>query len=414
MANYYIVSRNKNNYDLISISNDKLEEIDKYTLNFNNKEELINDINSNGYNLDKDSDLFIVCESKGQIKDRDILYKSSRNTDILTNIDLSLDGNQLKGDSVFTKCLQLSGNYPFMKILNSKLYPIYKDFIDLIKKSNGKNKVPFNRNNMWLANNYNNYRDICVLLNDYESLAGKDINAFLRRKNDLSVDRTDIFNDLKNTLGGGFGQFSMMGGPDNFITITSINPNSISGNSVLKGGKTGEVKEEVAIEVVDSPEMALSVGSKKYQLDMNSIRKVNLCYRDKKYKEEAKNFIFSFLTDEYYMPSNSISHDDKGYYINFDAFEYDYTDEEKKELSSLLTQNMLKLLDNYKRNSRLMREVRGTRGNPSLMDDCNYYRKEIKRYLSKYAESNSKSFNKIYRFCQVQKEVVDNTKGKKK
>ena len=412
MANYYIVSRNGKNYDLISISKDKLEEIDKYTLNFNNKEELINDINSNGYSIDKNSDIFIVSEGNGKIKDRDILYKNERNNDILTNIDLSLNGNQIKGDNVFNKCLLLSKNYPFSKMLYSKLYPIYKEFIDIIKRS--KNTITFNRKNMWLANNYNNYRDICVLLNDYDSLVGKDINLFLRTKNDLSVDRTDIFNDLKNTLSGGFGQLSMTGGPDNFISITSVNPSIIPKNSTLKGSKIGSIKEEANYEVIDHPEMALSVNTKKYQLDMDSIRKINVCYRDKKYKDDVKRFIFSFLTDEYYMPNDSIRHDSKEFYINFDAFGYDYTEDEKDELSSLLSQNMLSLLDGYKRTCRLMGGDNNPGSSDQLLGDRVHYEKELRRYLNKYSDTNSKSFNKIFRFCQVQKEVIDNTKGKKR
>ena len=61
MVNYYIVSRNPNTNEYKSImigDSSVLENIDLYTLNFNNKEELIKDINSYGYNLSNEDDLF--------------------------------------------------------------------------------------------------------------------------------------------------------------------------------------------------------------------------------------------------------------------------------------------------------------------------------------------------------------------
>ena len=78
MVNYYIVSRNPNTNEYKSImigDSSVLENIDLYTLNFNNKEELIRDINSYGYNLSNEDDLFIASLGRSHdLKIKNILY----------------------------------------------------------------------------------------------------------------------------------------------------------------------------------------------------------------------------------------------------------------------------------------------------------------------------------------------------
>lgn len=418
MAKYYVVSRNDDKYDLIKVGHKvKLEDIDKYTLNFNNKEELIEDINSNGNNISSDSDLFIVYKNKGKISTKEILYKGERNYNILDNINKSLNGEDLDYRKVFDETFKLSRRIEFSEMLISSVYPIYKGFIDMVFRSHKDvNQIRFNKDNSWLKNSYNNLRDLCILMDDYDSLQGKRSFLLLSKKIDLARERKVIYDDLNQTIDSGFGQISMFGGPDNYINITGINVSKIPSSHVFKGGKPGNITpKEVSsnIEVTTPPTMTLSVDTKPYKLDMKSIEKINLCYQNRNVKQEAIRGILKFLTSDYYMPEDAIKIMGNSYYIDFDVFGYKYSLEEKNELSSLLSQNMMKNIKGYKDCTKRMK---GPYLHPEVVreyeEDRQAYRSDIKHYLERYAEKNSKSLNKIYRFCQVQRDVIDNTKGK--
>lgn len=417
MAKYYIVSRIGDEYDLIKVGDKtKLEEIDTYTLNFKNKEELINNINSNGNDISTDSDLFIVYMNKGEICTKEILYESDKNFNIKENIDLSLNGDLLVCYPIFKEVFALSKNIEFSNMMLSSIYSIYSDFKNLVYSSH-KNieNVKFNKNNAWLRKSYNNLRDLCVLMNDYDKMMPKRSFIFLGKKTELEKERRSIFTDLKRNLTDSFGQLSFIGGPNNYIHITELHPDNIPDKHVLKGGKEGSIKPQLSIEMTTMPDMAMSYGSTEYKLDLDSIKKVNLCYQSKGVKDNATKQILRFLTSDYYMPGEAIKYKDDKYYIDFDVFDYKYSDEEKKELSSLMSQKMMGLVKGYKNCSDRMKDPFLSGNSMDILDqDRNAFRRDIKRYLDKYADKNSKSINKIFRFCQVQKEVIDNTKGRKR
>lgn len=417
MAKYYLVARNNDKYDLINVGDhNKIEEIDSYTLNFRSEKELIEDINSHGYNLSPKSDLFIIYKKKDDILTKELLYKDRRNYNIRENIDLSLKEQKLVCYFIFKEVFELSKKSDFSQMMNSPVYKIYKGFKDLVYDSHKDiNQVKFDKNNNWLRSSYLGIRDLCILMRDYDKL--KTSSAIhLKNKEQLNNDRKVIFRDLSKTLKTGFGQLSMIGGPENFIHITSINPKNIPNSHVLSGSKTGSIKPKETvpeIEVTKVPKVAASIDKKEYKLDMKSIPKINIAYQSYEKKQTAVKEMLKFLTNDYYMPSGAIKNNGDRYYLDFDVFNYQYSDEEKQELSSLLSQSMMKKIKGYKIcNDRLKDPYLSFSSICDLEDDKKVFRKDIKRYLDKYAEKNYKSLNKIYRFCQVQKEVIDNTKGR--
>ncbi|MBQ6538964.1 MAG: hypothetical protein IJL76_01650 [Bacilli bacterium] len=418
MAKYYVVARIEDSYDLIKIGDKtKLEEIDQYTLNFRNKDELVLDMNTKGNEVDPESDIFIVYKNRGNIVTKEVLYKGRKNFNIRENIDLSLKGEDLKCFYIFKEVFEMSKNIEFANMLLSPVYSVYKEFKDLLYNSHKNiNSVTFNSKNNFLRRSYNNLRDLCVLMNDYETMMPKRSFPILSRKTDLERERRVIFPDLSRTLGDGFGQLSLLGGPNNFVHITSLNPSKIPSKHTLKGSKLGTItpkKVSSNISVTTPPTMAISMGSTPYKLDMDSIEKINLCYQNNRVKQEAVKGIMKFLTSAYYMPADAIRSDGDKYYVNFDAFGYDYTDDQKDELSTLLSQNMMGLIKGYKDCEVRRRDPHISYGSQLTLDeDMDSYKKDIKHYLERYAEKNSKSINKIYRFCQVQRDVIDNTKGK--
>ena len=65
MAKFYIVAKEENSYNLITINGGKnLEDIDLFTSQFTNRQELISYLRDRGYNVSDDVDLFAI--NKGE------------------------------------------------------------------------------------------------------------------------------------------------------------------------------------------------------------------------------------------------------------------------------------------------------------------------------------------------------------
>ena len=423
MSKYYIICKDKNSdsYSIIQIGNNtKLESIDKYTMYFNDKKRLIENINSNGHNISPDSDVFIAYKNGNSVSFKDILYRGITSIEMRENIDISLKdkGAKLETYDMFKRCFD---SYKYRtsivrQLLNSGLYPVYKELKDALK--NSKTFKDFNSNiKYWLRTNYNNIRDLAVLLHDSQKLDHVIINDFIKEKKELNKDRKIIEKDLKTSLDS-FGQLSMIDGPKKeYIHITNVLPRNFPKKRIVsKDNHEGEIKPNIIdnIEVVDSPNMGLSLGEKEYKLDILSIRRINAFRFDRNMKKLAKDRIINFLLDSDYMPNDSIIEENGKYRINFDCFGYDYSEEDKGVISSLLSQNMMGLLFEYKNyDKQLSNEHLSSYSYDVIKEDQKICRNEIRRYLDKYGDVNRRSFDGIFRFCQIQKEVVDGVRESK-
>ena len=426
MANYYIVSRNPNTNEYKSImvgDSSVLENIDLYTLNFSNKTELIADINSYGYNLSEDDDLFIASLGRSHdLKIKDILYNGKYVSNIRDVALASKNKEDFDYRPIFNTTYKLCKNHSLYNRLfnSSKLYKSFKDIIYQTISMFGKigkdgNKV-FNKDNYWLRSSYQLMRDVCVSFNLYESLEGKisldGLNDVIKEEELIDRSRRGLTNDLVRTLENGFGQMSFLGGPDEFIHITSIHPHRVPDNCVLsRKVNSGEIKAVPDIEVTDTPDVAIGVENSEFKLDMASIKKINLHDKSEREKNRARSEIIDLLTDEKYMPYGSIGYDGERYYFNFDAFNYDYSFSDKKMINGMMSQALLRnvffynfyreRLDNYPLES------------SEIYEEKTHYYNQIHRLVTTSTKKSDRVLNKLYKFYTIQKDVVEK-KGKRK
>ena len=426
MVNYYIVSRNPNTNEYKSImigDSSVLENIDLYTLNFNNKEELIRDINSYGYNLSNEDDLFIASLGRSHdLKIKNILYNGKYISNIRNIALASKNKEDFDYRPIFNTTYKLCKNHSLYNRLfnSSKLYKPYKDIIYQTISMFGKigkdgNKV-FNKDNYWLRSSYHLMRDVCVTFNLYESLEGKidldDLSNVIKEEELIDKSRRGLTNDLVRTLENGFGQMSFLGGPDEFIHITSIHPHKVPDNCVLsRKVNSGEIKAVPDIEVTDTPDVAIGVENSEFKLDMASIKKINLHDKSEREKNRARSEIIDLLTNEKYMPYGSIGYDGERYYFNFDAFNYDYSFSDKKMINGMMSQALLRnvffynfyreRLDNYPLES------------SEIYEERTHYYNQIHRLVTTSTKKSDRVLNKLYKFYTIQKDVVEK-KGKRK
>ena len=426
MANYYIVSRNPNTNEYKSImigDSSVLENIDLYTLNFNNKAELIADINSYGYDLSNDDDLFIASLSRSHdLKIKDILYNGKYVSNIRNIALASKNKEAFDYKPIFNTTYKLCKKHSLYNRLfySSKLYKPYKDIIYQTISMFGKigkdgNKV-FNKDNYWLRSSYQLMRDVCVSFNVYESLEEKtnldDLSDVIKEEELIDKSRRGLTNDLVRTLENGFGQMSFLGGPDEFVHITSINPHKVPENGMLsRKVNSGEIKSVPEIEVTDNPDVAIGVENSEFKLDMASIKKINLHDKSEREKNRARYEIIDLLTDEKYMPYGSIGYDGERYYFNFDSFNYDYSFAEKKMINGLMSQALMRnvffynlyreRLDNYPLES------------SEIYEEKTHYYNQIHRLVTTSTKRSDNTLNKLYKFYTIQKDVVEK-KGKRK
>lgn len=427
MANYYIVSRNPNTNEYKSImigDSSLLENIDLYTLNFSNKEELIKDINSYGYNLSNDDDLFIASLGRSHdLRIKDILYKGKYNCNIGEVALASKNKEVFDYKPIFNTTYKLCKKHSlYNKLFNSssKIYKTYKDIINKTISMFGKigkdgSKV-FNSDNYWLRSNYQLLRDVCVSFNQYESLEGKitldDIDEVNREEELIDQSRRGLTNDLIRTLENGFGQLSFLGGPSEFIHITSIYPNNVPDNCELtRKVNSGEIKSVPEIEITDKPDIAIGVENSEFKLDMTSIKKINLHDKSEREKNRARSEIINLLTDEEYMPYGSIGYDGERYYFNFDAFNYDYSFADKKMINGLMSQALMRNV--FFHNLYRERLKNYPLESAEIYEEQSHYYNQIHRLVTTSTKKSDNTLNKLYKFYTIQKDVVDK-KGKRK
>ena len=401
MKKAYLINRKRedNSFNTFRIANnDSLEMIDLFTINFNNKEELVNYLKTLTNDISDNDDLYIIMnDGKNNLKIYDVLYSGDYNKDLEKTCMNSLSKKDLESYNIYYKVMDFYRIHNFRKLFRGYNFNLYKSFKEFIETGYNQNRLSLTSDNHWIRNSYYMYRNSILALNTYKELSNKNIDELdkiIRDKKSLDKERLQIENFYKQTLNNSFGQMSMFSNVKDFITITSIHPEKIPLKTKLVREKEEEKSPLSNIEITEAPLVAKEEEPRHvFKVDRESLKQINFYAKGEYRRKEATNNIMKFI---YNMDSNIIKYDGDKYYINYDYFDLDISEEDKQFLNKMITQKMLQLISNYKRTVKLLNNDYLSYGSMSqLYEDKDYYSKEIRRYLDKY---NIKSFNNIYKF----------------
>lgn len=380
MAYFYIVAKDKEDYDLIKIDDgNSLEDIDLYTSKFGSKNRFIEHLNSNGLNVSYDTDLFIVSKIKKDLAYRELFYSDSDIEDF-AKASKNQSINNLKLLGKFFNIVSRSDK--FSSLYDNELFYTYPSFRNMMDNSLKKEFLSIEKKDIWMKKNYLIGRDAIYGLSFYskiKELLNKDkLNELIEFKNDLKEDRDSLAQALMSKINDGFDQILMVDEPRNSISLTYINKDIIANNSfeLKEESKIGTIKEDI-VDVVEENSNS----------DINSI--------------------YKFLIDSKNMPIGSIKEVVKNkkntYEINFDVLENNfnvtYSDAERKEFNKLLGVDI-------KRNLFFAHVNRKNDFSPEAKKEAKHYEYNIYKALDKYSSKQPNMYNKAYDFCMMQSKKV--------
>ena len=370
-AKYYIVARNIHNniYNLISIDDNSINAIDEYTSMFRDKESLIKNINSRGYSLDQDSDLFIIHKgNKDKILYDDILYKNEKNRKLSSTLLFSDSSKYISIYKIISDRIKKDPNFRYF-IQVSKQYIMRESIHALLnKKSNSR-----------LLESYTVARSLLVAMNNYDLLSAdeKEIKNYDRSK--LIRDREALSAVLTNAISNSY-QDSLTDLLDHHIKITNyhriykklLDNENINESDAQR--KLGKLKGEEA----------------RY----NKIR-------------NNSSYILNVLLNDDYIPNEAIKSANNKYYIDFDNFDNNFTNDEINLISSSLNQNTLENVKLYKNANN---SINFFGDEHWLEKDKLYYKHSIEDYLQHLSDEDTEKTNSLLNSFQKQKEFVENDK----
>ena len=408
MKQAYLINRKKDNsYNIFRIANsNSIEMIDLFTINFNNKEELVNYLSTLSSDISDNDDLYIIMkDGRNNIKVYDILYSGSHNKDIEQACMNSLSKKEIDYYNLYTEVINNQSNNIYRKLFREYNFNFYKTFRDFINTSYNRGVMTLSSDNHWIGNSYYMYRNAALSLNKFNELItnpNQDLDQVIRNKKSIDSKRGLLKDEYRRTLERQFGQLDLFSNNNEFITITSIHPENIPLNTTIV--RTQEQKKSPLdnIDLVEAPRRAQEVKPRRvFKVDRESLKQINYyAYGNTKRKEATKEII-NFIKR---MNPNIIKYNGNKYYINYEYFDLDISEEDKSFLNKLISQNMLQLIYNYKQMVKQLENEYLTYGSMNqLMDDRDHYLSEIRRYLDKY---NIRSFNNIYKlYSQLSKMI---------
>ncbi len=407
MKQAYLINRKKsdNSYNTFRIANNNsLEMIDLFTINFKNKEELVNYLSTLTNDISIDDDLFIIMkDGHNNLKLYDVLYSGEHNKDVEKACMDSLSKNDLDYFNLYSKIIDYQKIPNYRKLFRGYNFNFYKTFKDFIQTSYNQGHLTVSSDNHWIRNSYYQYRNAILSLNKYNEYKSKSIielDQLIEQKRSLDNERLNLKDTYKRTLDNSFGQLDFFSNVRDFITITSIHPEKVPLKTTLVRKKEEKKNPLDNIEVTEAPVVAIEEEKRQeFKVDRESLKQINFYAKGESKRKEATNSIIKYI---YNMSDDIIKYNGDNYYINYDYFDLDISEEDKSFLNKMITQKMLGLIHNYKRIVKQLNSDYLTYGSMyQLMDDRDYFAKEIRRYLEKY---NIKSFNNIYKlFTQISK-----------
>ena len=185
---YYLIARNKktNSFNIIDVGN-SLEEIDLYTINFDNKTQLVKQLVSEGKIDDSDVDTYIVVPKKDNGKNylnyMDILYSDSSG---IKDISIGFKNKNiptiLVDETLNYFCFNMQHDSRFYDMVMLGKTNLYKKFTDYFE---GRRYDIFYdvkyRDGLWTQKSYPLIRNIYDAFSKYNSSYKKDVTDQMYR-----------------------------------------------------------------------------------------------------------------------------------------------------------------------------------------------------------------------------------------
>ena len=131
---YYLIARNRSNndYDFVCFDG-KLENIDLYTTNFENEQELSNELYKNGQIKSNDVDLYIVYSKDNKIITNEVLYSKSKMIKDIANDSLNNElgpSNERVGYLLYDFCHKMGTSSLYYSMVMYGDTNIYNRFVN--------------------------------------------------------------------------------------------------------------------------------------------------------------------------------------------------------------------------------------------------------------------------------------------
>ena len=177
---YYLIARNKkdNTVNVIPINNcegNKLENIDLYTINFNNEEELSMDLLSRGLITSIPVDLFIANQTKGVVNIQEVIYSYAKEIRSIAenSCNSCIDKSHEEIDTILDSfASMMEHNTSFYNTVMFTDTNIYRKYIDYFEGENLSGTVKYNikyKGNSWGRKSYKLIRNIVETINRFRN-----------------------------------------------------------------------------------------------------------------------------------------------------------------------------------------------------------------------------------------------------
>lgn len=412
MSKHYLIARRRDNsYTTIDVNGgNKLEEIDIYTSQFYNKNDLVKELEKKGLETSDGIDLFIATYSPKlkKVRTRRVLYKTIYNDELLSNARRSLKGQSIDTERLYKQAASLDGNY--RSLVHIGYFDMYKAFERIL--ANRGNKLEYHHENKWLETDYKTYRDVLASVLLYHNLNIKgldDHDKVLQNRSELKAQRQMIVESLEKTLTSPYpGQEALQVGKNrgsktlsisnnnnNFIHIDYIDIDNIPEKATtVRDKKKGLVKESEGQVSLDD----MINYDKTISLNRSLGDAINY---DESTRQEAENSIYRFFTRSFYVGKGTILEKGKEVRLNYERLPFALSEKDKEYLEKLKSSKVLfRVINEYHRYQ-----------DDSLSAQVDKYdcATEIRTRLSKLS---LRSINNLAKFCVLYKDCCDRSISK--
>lgn len=169
---YYLVAREKDTsrFDIIDCGS-TLEEIDLYTIDFKDEEEIINKLLSENKINSNNIDLFIACprkiDAKNYIRTLNLLFYNNRGIGVIAKQSINKELPSQEADELINKfCYKMETNSEFFNMVSYGKTKLYSKFTDyFVNKRFQKTYDIKYQDGGWVRKSYPLLRNICDTFN---------------------------------------------------------------------------------------------------------------------------------------------------------------------------------------------------------------------------------------------------------
>ena len=385
MAKFYIVAKENDNFNLIKINTGNyLEEIDIFTSHFKDKEDFVNYLREEGYNISPEADLYVVNKGRREIYHRDLIYNNS---------DLEFIANKSRNGSVdvTNTCNKLlykvQTNLELQRLIRRNYFDLYGTLKELILSSLSSNYVRIGKNRNWMRNNYFVGRDalatIDIFDNKLNKMVNKDCEEVIREQKELQKSRREVDHLLTKKINYTNEQMSLLDNQVSYINLTYANLDKIldkTPKKVVRAKKMGIMNNRLADKLTIPYDIITE------DIDYRFITNVASCVLNLPYK------IVKWGSKERYE-------------IDFDKVTnetgIEYNDADRKFLNSLLDGRLRKnaYWKNYYRDM--------SHRSSSVKREENSYERTIYTTLMNAAKNKTDLYKKAYNFYLIHSNMLE-------